>query len=164
MKTYIGKISHGFNFLAFYFDDTKILPAKETIRRFHERANALYKEDDIPSLSKNGSQTGCIFISSERDPPCDDYFKNFLISLLSLASSTPDKIKRLRRYVGQWARWLKLGLSSMEAFAACVQTALPSLFSCWSLGPCAFSGSIANHFFSSQTKCEMRSDFQPRFK
>ncbi len=43
MKTYIGKISHGFNFLAYYFDDQKILPSQETIRRFHERALALYE-------------------------------------------------------------------------------------------------------------------------
>jgi len=42
-KTYIGKISKGFNFLGFYMDDQKILPSKETIRRFHERATALYE-------------------------------------------------------------------------------------------------------------------------
>jgi RNA-directed DNA polymerase len=38
LKTYIGKISHGFNFLGYYMDDQKILPSQETIRRFHERA------------------------------------------------------------------------------------------------------------------------------
>src|SRR3990167_7309600 len=32
--------------------------------------------------------------------PHDDYLKNFLISLLTLASSNPDKVKRLRRYCG----------------------------------------------------------------
>jgi hypothetical protein len=31
-KTYIGKISHGFNFLGYYMDDQKILPSQETIR------------------------------------------------------------------------------------------------------------------------------------
>ena len=41
LKTYIGKISRDFNFLAYYMDDQKILPSKETIRRFHERATAL---------------------------------------------------------------------------------------------------------------------------
>jgi hypothetical protein len=43
LKTYIGKINRGFNFLAYYMDDQKILPSKETIRRFHERATALYE-------------------------------------------------------------------------------------------------------------------------
>lgn len=49
LKTYIGKISHGFNFLAYYMDNQKILPSKETIRRFHERATALYE----PSQTNN---------------------------------------------------------------------------------------------------------------
>jgi hypothetical protein len=39
LKTYIGKIRHGFNFLAYYMDDQKILPSQETIRRFVERAS-----------------------------------------------------------------------------------------------------------------------------
>ena len=43
LKTYIGKIARGFNFLAYYMDYQKILPSKETIRRFHERATALYE-------------------------------------------------------------------------------------------------------------------------
>ncbi len=43
-KTYIGRITHGFNFLSYYMDDTKLLPSKETIRRFHERMGALYEQ------------------------------------------------------------------------------------------------------------------------
>ena len=144
MKTYIGKISHGFNFLAYYFDDKKILPAKETIRRFHERANALYERPLTRTISRRYQKTAAgrdiSLYQVNEAPPSDDYFKNFLLSLLALASSNPDKVKRLRRYVGQWARWLKLGLSSIEAFAVSVQTALPSLFSCWSQGTSAFAG------------------------
>jgi hypothetical protein len=37
-KTYIGKISHGFNFLGYYFDHEKILPSQETIRRYVKKA------------------------------------------------------------------------------------------------------------------------------
>lgn len=36
-KTYIGKIRKGFNFLAFYMDLDRILPATKTIRRALER-------------------------------------------------------------------------------------------------------------------------------
>lgn len=43
LKTYIGKITHGFNFLGYYMDNQIILPSKETIRRFHERGSALYE-------------------------------------------------------------------------------------------------------------------------
>ena len=42
-KTYIGRISKGFNFLGFYMDDQNILPSKETIKRFLTRATALYE-------------------------------------------------------------------------------------------------------------------------
>lgn len=51
-KTYIGKISHGFNFLAYYLDDQKILPSQETIRRFFERASALYEPSPNRKLKK----------------------------------------------------------------------------------------------------------------
>jgi len=51
-KTYIDKISHGFNFLAYYMDDKKILPSQETIRRFHERAVAkLYEQPRAKNMS-----------------------------------------------------------------------------------------------------------------
>jgi hypothetical protein len=52
-KTYIGKISHGFNFLAYYMDNQKILLSKETIRRFYKRAAALYEP---PQTNKNVSR------------------------------------------------------------------------------------------------------------
>jgi RNA-directed DNA polymerase len=147
MKTYIGNISHGFNFLAYYFDDKKILPAQETIRRFHERANALYERPLTKTISRRYQKTAAgrdiSLYQVNEAAPSDDYFKNFLISLLARASHNPDKVKRLRRYIGQWARWLKLGLSSIEAFAVCVQTLLPSLFSCWSPGACSSAGSLA---------------------
>lgn len=46
-KTYIGKISRGFNFLGYYMDSQKILPSRETIRRFHDRATALYEQPHV---------------------------------------------------------------------------------------------------------------------
>ncbi len=145
-KTYIGKISQGFTFLAYYFEHKKILLAKETIRRFHERASALYERPPRKTNSRRyqkKAETRDISLYQVNEaPPCDDYFKNLLLSLRAQASSDLDKTKRLRRYIDQWTRWLKLGLSSIETFASCVQTSLPSLFSCWSLGPCVAAGSL----------------------
>jgi len=43
-KTYIGKITKGFNFLGYYMDGTVLLPSTETIRRMTEKASALYEQ------------------------------------------------------------------------------------------------------------------------
>ncbi len=48
LKTYVGKTAHGFNFLGYFMDNTRILPSKETIRRFHERALVLYEHPTDP--------------------------------------------------------------------------------------------------------------------
>ena len=138
-KTFIGKISHGFNFLAYFFDDQKILPSKESIRRFHERATALYEHPQTTRTvsrryKKEVHDRDISLYQVNEEAPCDNYFKNVLTTLLELSSTHPDILKRVRRYVGQWARWLKLGLSALKEFATCVQTDLPSLFSCWSSG------------------------------
>ena len=66
--------------------------------------------------------------------PTDAYFKDILTHLLSLAASRPDTLATLRRYVGQWARWLKLGLKTIEGFELHVQSLLPSIASCWMPG------------------------------
>jgi hypothetical protein len=139
LKTYIGKINHGFNFLAYYMDHQKILPSKETIRRFHERATALYEQSQAtqkPSrrYKKNCSDRDISLYKTNEVAPTDAFFKNALASLYSLASKLPDTIAKLRRYVGQWARWLKLGLSSIKEFETCVQKLLPGVSSCWTPG------------------------------
>jgi hypothetical protein len=139
-KTYISKISNGFNFLGYYMDHEKILPSTETIRRFHERAAALYE----PSQSNRNVSRRYKKTASDRDiseyqvneaAPTDAYFNDTLTHLLSLAASRPDVLANLRRYVGQWSRWLKLGLSTIKDFELSVQVFLPSISSCWM--PCA---------------------------
>lgn len=54
--------------------------------------------------------------------PTEEYFRNILKHLLALAAHKPDTLATLRRYVGQWAHWTKLGLSTITAFETCVQT------------------------------------------
>lgn len=134
-KTYIGKISKGFNFLAFYMDLDKILPATETIRRALEHVAALYESPPQENKSHRYKRT-----ASDRDiseyqvnepAPTDAYFTNTLNHLLSLAASKPDVIARMRRYLGQWARWTKIGLSIIKDFELSVHVLLPGIASCW---------------------------------
>ena len=146
MKTYIGKISHGFNFLAYYFDDQKILPSQETFRRFHERSLALYEHPPKTNYrrhKKAASGRDISLYQADEVAPNDDTFKNFLITLQTMISHQPDTMKRMRRYLGQWTHWLKLGLSTIKEFATSVETHLPSLFSCWRPGAMESHGLIA---------------------
>ena len=102
-KTYIGKIKHGFNFLAYYFDETKLLPAKETLRRFQERAVALYEQPPGPSSKHHPRRAVHQRDVSEyhvnEAAPCDTELRDFLISLFKRAAKNPDILKRMRRYV-----------------------------------------------------------------
>ena len=66
--------------------------------------------------------------------PTDAYFKGALERLMAQAASKPDTLAGMRRYVGQWNLWLRLGLSTVEGFGNSVQTLLPSVFSCWTPG------------------------------
>jgi RNA-directed DNA polymerase len=139
MKTFIGKISHGFNFLAYYFDTQKILPSLETLRRFHERATALYERPQTTKTvsrryRKSVPDRDISLYQVDEKAPCDEDVKNLVLSLEARASKQPDILKRMRLYTGQWARWLKCGLSTIKEFETSVQTLLPSLFSCWSQG------------------------------
>ncbi len=118
-KTYIGRISKGFNFLGFYMDEKKILPAKETIRRFRTRATALYEPSqtnrNVSRRSKRNTHGRDISEYQVNEPaPTEEYMKNILSHLLSLAAVKPDRFVIMRRYVRKWALWLKLGLSSLK--------------------------------------------------
>jgi RNA-directed DNA polymerase len=135
-KTYIGKISHGFNFLGYFMDDQKILPSKETIRRFLTRSTALYEHSpgnrNVSRRYQRKPHHRDISEYHVNEPaPTEEYFRNILKHLLSKAAHRPDTLATLRRYVGQWAHWTKLGLSTITAFETCVQTLLPSIASCW---------------------------------
>lgn len=137
MKTYIGKISHGVNFLGYYFDDKRILPAKETIRRFHERAAALYEQPPTnitsPRCRKPLHTRDISLYQVDEAAPKDEDFKKILPTLLGGAKK-PERLKRLRKYIDQWTCWLRVGLTEIKEFESCVQTFLPSLFLHWSPG------------------------------
>ncbi len=129
-------------------DDKNIVPSKETIRRFHERATALYEQvqgnRNIPRSYKRNTHGRDISEYQVDEPaPTELYFQNIIARLLSLAVGNPDTLVTMRRYVGQWALWLKLGLSTLKEFEDNVQTLLPNIASCWmpgakvlSLGSC----------------------------
>jgi hypothetical protein len=136
-KTYIGKISHGFNFLGYYMDDQKILPSKEVIRRFQERATALYEPSqdnrDVSRRYKRNPHNRDISEYQVNEPaPTDAYFKDILTRLL--ASQKPGTLATMRRYVQKWTAWLKLGMSTIKELEQSVQALLPSLASCWGQG------------------------------
>jgi hypothetical protein len=164
IKTYIGKISHGFNFLAYYMDPQKILPSQETIRRFHERAAALYElpQGNLPRRYKKQVHDRDISVYPVHEaPPTNQQLQQSLTTLLERGSKKPDILMRLRRYIGQWTCWLKLGLSMCVEFVTSVQTFLPCLFS---LGARVGGGSAVRHaplkrpYFSSQMKHEILHD------
>ncbi|MBP6986176.1 MAG: hypothetical protein KBB83_06275 [Alphaproteobacteria bacterium] len=142
-KTYIGKISHGFNFLSYYMDDHKILPSKETIRRFQERGSALYEQSqNNRNISRHSSRNPHGRDISEypaNEPaPTEEEVKRILSQLLDNAMDTKT-FATMRNYIRKWAAWTRLGLSTIEDFGICVQTLLPSIHSCWMPTPEVFS-------------------------
>jgi RNA-directed DNA polymerase len=146
-KTYIGKISHGFNFLSYYMDDQKILPSKETIRRFHERGTALYEPSqgnrNVSRQHKGNPHGRDISEYLVNEPaPTEADVQSIFAQLSALATHKPGTLATLRNYIRKWASWLKLGLSTLEEFEHCVQTLLPSIFSCWMLKPEASSSAL----------------------
>ena len=139
MKTYIGKISHGFNFLAYYMDNKKILPSKETIRRFDERAFALYEQslypnDTLKKYKKQKQERDISNYQVNEEAPLNDYFKNVLSKIVKNAENKPEILKRLRKYLKQWARWIKLGLTDLEPFIKSVENHLSTLSCIWNNG------------------------------
>jgi hypothetical protein len=134
MKTFIGKICQGFNFLAYYMDHQKILPSKETIRRFFERATVLYEQAHLPRrYKKNLPERDISEYQVNEVAPTDAYFQEVLGTLSTMATTKPVLQAPLRRYLNQWACWLRFGLLSLPAYLSFVGTHLPSLFSCWDL-------------------------------
>ena len=136
MKTYIGKISHGFNFLGYYMDAQKILPSQETIRRFYERTAARYAPplEDSPRRSHNPGRDISLYPANEA-APCNSMFEEILTAIMENSFNDRDVIQRMQQYVCQWTRWLRIGLSTVDEYLYSVQVFIPSLFSCWSEGP-----------------------------
>jgi hypothetical protein len=106
-----------------------MLPSQETIRRFHERASALYESPQINrngpvrrSLKSVGGSRRYKKTVSNRDiseyqvnepAPTDAYFSNIIVHLLSLAASKPDAFAAMRR--GACPR--EGGVRTMESLA-----------------------------------------------
>ena len=131
-KTYVGKISHGFNFLAYYMDDQKILPSCETLRRFFERAAALYEPSPSQKPKKYKRHNRDVSWYQVNEPaPTEQSFQRDLKTCTERARKTPDILVRLRKYLKQWACWLKCGLSEILEFENCVLSEVPSLYACW---------------------------------
>ena len=153
LKTYIGKIARGFNFLAYYIDHEKILPSKETIRRFHERTTALYETPQAcPERSRRAGNNHHVpqfprrrrrhhpKPATSRDiseylvneaAPTNAYLEGVLQNLLGIVARSPDKLAAMRRRFDLWKSWLKFGLTTIEEFATSVQNFLPCMFSCF---------------------------------
>ena len=136
-KTYIGKISSGFNFLGYYMDGSKILPSTETIRRMTERAAALY-EREVQNKGK-GQKKRRYRSPHKRDtskyyvnepPPKDLEGVEKLTTIIQKCQNNPKLCVSLRRYLSKWIRWLTLGLGECKAFLEkCCSIFLPNLIS-----------------------------------
>ena len=125
-------------------DDQKILPSKETIKRFQERSTALYEPlQGNRNVSrhhlKNPHSRDISEYQVDEPAPTEEYFQNILKELSALAAQKPGILATLRRYVRKWTAWLKLGLSTIKGFEQAVQTLLPSLYSCWRPGAEVFT-------------------------
>lgn len=130
-KTYIGKISHGFNFLAYYMDHKKILPSKETVRRFFERTTALYEHSHGKPRRrhKNTAERDISEYHVNEEPPTENEFKSILKTVNKKGLHSPQRIAKMRQYIGSWAGWVTIGLGSQkERLLDCLQSELPSLY------------------------------------
>ena len=128
-KTYIGKIDKGFNFLAYYMDHQKILPSTETIRRFSERAAALYEQSHLSRRHKKMCPYRDISCYQVNElAPCDVYMSSILSTLRVKAVNNPDYMVRLRRYLSKWAGWIKSGLSEIIELEQAIREYLPTLW------------------------------------
>jgi hypothetical protein len=132
-----ANITHGFNFLGYYMDDQKILPSQESIRRFYERSSVLYEHAPASRRYKrNRTHRDTSYYYVNEAAPTEASFSALCAMLKEKAAHKPDHMARLRRYLGQWANWLKCGLTE-TALATCVLHHLPTLHACWKT--CAFS-------------------------
>jgi hypothetical protein len=130
-KTYIGNISHGFNFLGYYMDDQKILPSQETIRRFSERSSVLYEHAPASRRYKrNRTDRDTSHYYVNESAPTEASFSMLCAMQYEKAKHQPDIMARLRKYLGQWANWLKCGLTE-SPLVRCVFHHLPTLYACW---------------------------------
>jgi hypothetical protein len=114
-------------------DDKKLLPSRETIRRFSERA-ALYEQTPPKNTSrrhkKNQPNRDISEYNTDEPAPTNEDFTNILTQVWAGASKV-DKVATLRQYLRTWARWLRLGLNDIPTFEQCVASSMPCLAACW---------------------------------
>ena len=138
-KTYIGRISKGFNFLGFYFDHKVLLPSRETIRRSFEKSISLYEDaicfedptyvqKPLKSKYRRPKRDTSIYQADEKAPDFD--FCNDLFEKLSITSSYSESLEvDMQRYLKKWSNWLKNGLGSCQnAFMHFVRIHLPQIY------------------------------------
>ena len=129
MKTYIGKISHGFNFLAFYMDHQTLLPSKETIRRFSERASALYEQTTSRRSRYTRSNRDISEYQVNESAPTDADFTMILETLHIVTFKNRELRTKLQKYLRKWTNWLISGLAEVVTLTTSVVEHLPSLAS-----------------------------------
>jgi hypothetical protein len=136
-KTYIGKIAHGVNFLGYFVDHHRLLPSKETLRRFHERAVVLYEHPTEPlKRLRHTSERDISEYSAHEPPPNDNEMNEILTSLLQRGGNSRWDIlssKRIRRYIDQWTRWVRVGFMNSGELLSSTKDELPSLYDLWRL-------------------------------
>ena len=136
-KTYIGKIARGVNFLGYFVDHHRLLPSKETLRRFHERAVVLYEHPTEPLKRLRKKPGRDISEYSAREaPPSDNEMKEILTSLFQRGGNSRWDIKaskRIRRYLDQWIRWVRVGFINAEDLLSSTKDEIPSLYDLWQL-------------------------------
>ena len=120
-----------------------IMGHSNTIQRFQMRATALYEPSqanrNVSRRYKRNPHGRDISDYQANEPaPTDEYFSTILADLLVLSDQKPEKLATMRRYLGQWSRWLKLGLSTIKELEQCVQDLLPGIASCWIPGAQVF--------------------------
>jgi hypothetical protein len=71
--------------------------------------------------------------------PTEEGVQNNFAQLLALAAHAPGTLAIMRKYIGQWTRWLRLGLSTIKAFETSDPMLLPSVSACWTPGARLFT-------------------------
>ncbi len=145
-------------------DYQKILPSKEAIRRFFERATALY---EIPQPGNNHAPRRRRHTPKRAKPrdiseylvneaaPTNAYLEGVIQKLLVFGGGSPDTLAAMQRRFDLWKSWLKFGMTAIVEFATSVQNFLPCMFSCFMKGsphPPKARPLLARLYFSSQTK------------
>ncbi len=135
LKTYIGKIANGFNFLGYYMDTHRLLPSTETILRFHERALVLYEHPTEPLKRLRHTPKRDISEYSAHEPPPNDHeFRSRLVALLHRGGNSRHALKasrRIRGYLDQWTRWIRVGLVGNTQLISSTQVWMPELYQIW---------------------------------